>query len=171
MIDLNTNLIVYEYSKGQYTLNPVQTSGERDETKVLSNDKLKYSEKDPAILVLENDIVNSKGYGLKKGFYTIEPDKYLDFLLIYQAGKLKAKIPVVKVEVLETLNPKQQKVKKMSYKKFLIEQEKEKRKYYKGENPAEFDYKKAQIHYIDEQNSYVIIYNSKIIELTGVIKF
>ena len=35
---------------------------------------------------------------------------HLDFLLIYQQGKLKAKVPVVKMEVFETNKPKQEKI-------------------------------------------------------------
>ena len=42
----------------------------------------------------------------------------VNFLYIYQSGVLKAKVPVVKMEVFETSNPKQEKVKKMSWKKY-----------------------------------------------------
>ena len=169
MLTPDINLIAYEFSKGQFTLNPVENSGQREETKF--SDELNFSDKNMAILILDDDIINQDGFGLKKGFYNVSADKYLDFLLIWQTGKLKAKIPVVKMEVFETINPKQEKVKKMSHRRYLKEQEKEKRKYFKGENPQEVDYKTAQIHYINEQKSYVIIYNSKNIELTGVIKF
>lgn len=166
---IDSNLLAYEFDKGQFTLNPVQKSGEKEETKFV--DELNFSDKNPAILILEQDIINSDGYGLKKGFYNVSSDKYMDFLYIYQGGKLKAKVPVVNMEVFETINPKQEKVKKMSYQRFLKEQEKQRQKYIKGENPSQVDYKSAQIHYINEQNSYVIIYNFNNIELTGVIKF
>lgn len=166
---IDCSLLAYEFEKGQFTLNPILESGEKEESK--ANDKLKFSDKNPAVLVLEQDIINKQGYGLKKGFYNVSTDKYLEFLYIYQSGKLKAKVPVVHMEVFETINPKQQKVKKMSYRKFLKEQEKERQKYIKGINPLEVDYKNVQIHYINEQNSYVIIYNFNNIELTGIIKF
>ena len=85
-------------------------------------------------MALEDDIVNENGYGLKKGFYKIIPDKYLDFLLLYQSGELKAKIPVVKMEIFESMNAeKEQKVKKMSYRKYQKELLKEQRKYMNGE--------------------------------------
>ncbi len=167
--DLNCDLIAYQFDKNQYTLNPVEISGEKDEDK-FDFDKLKYSSFNPALLVIENDIINKNGYGLKKGFYNVTTDKYLDFLYILQQGKLKAKIPVAKMQVFETLNPIQPKVKKMSYRKFLNQQQKEKQKYMKGENPAHVDFKEASIEYIKEQNAYILIYRSNNIELTGVIK-
>ena len=159
----------YQYDKGQYTLNPVVKSGEKEEDKL--NDELNFSDKNPAVLILEEDIINKEGYGLKKGFYNITTDKYMDYLYIYQTGNLKAKIPVINMEVFETINPKQNKVKKMSYKRFLKEEEKKRQKYLKGQNPLEVDYKEAKIQYINEQNCYIIIYNFNNIELTGIIKF
>ena len=149
MMALDCNLIAYEYDKGQYTIRPIYPSGERDETKLI--DKYSGDKQELAVLVLEDDLINENGYGLKKGFYNVVPDKYMDFLLIYQAGSLKAKVPVVKMEVFETNNPKQQKVKRMSQLRYKLAQEKERRKYFKGENPAEVDYKTAKIHYIDEE--------------------
>lgn len=166
---LDNNLIAYEYYKNQYTPKPVYTSGEKDETKLV--DKYSPNKQASAVLILEDDIVNNEGYGLKKGFYSICPDKYLDFLLIYQSGDLKAKIPVYKTEIFETTNPEQFKPEKMSYSKFKRKQQKEYRKYLKGENPAEVEWKEAQILYIEEQKSWVIVYNFNNISLVGVIKF
>ena len=166
---LDNNLIAYEYYKNQYTPKAVYTSGEKDETKLV--DKYSPNKQASAVLILEDDIVNNEGYGLKKGFYNICPDKYLDFLLIYQSGDLKAKIPVYKMEIFETTNPEQFKPEKMSYSKFKRKQQKEYRKYLKGENPAEVEWKEAQILYIEEQKSWVIVYNFNNISLVGVIKF
>ena len=59
----------------------------------------------------------------------------------------------------------------MSYKKYQKQKEKEYRKYLKGENPNEIEWSEAHIEYIKEQDSYVIIYNTNILELMGVIKF
>ncbi len=164
---IDCNLIAYEFQKDQFTPKPVHKSGEKD------GDSAIYSTKTPenTVLILEDDIINPEGLGLKKGFYNIMPDKYLDNLLIYQAGILKAKVPVVKMKVIETNNPKQQKVKKMSASRYQKKLEKEKRKYFKGLNPDEIDYKTAQIRYIKEQNAWLIIYNSNIVELLGIIKF
>ena len=165
---VDNNLIAYEYYKNQFVPKEVYVSGEKEETKLID----KYTPKTTIapVLTLEEDIVNQEGYGLKKGFYSVTPDKYLDFLYIYQSGKLKAKVPVVKMEVFETTNPKQEKPKKMSAKKYAREKEKEYRKYLKGENPAEVEWSEVNIYKI-ENNSYLIIYNSNNIELSGVIKF
>lgn len=170
MIPFDCNLISYEYYKGQYTPNPIYKSGEKDETKL--NDAYSINKEEVAVLTLEYDIINENGYGLKKGFYNVKPDKYMEFLLIYEAGKLKAKIPVIKMEVFESVNPEhKQKVKKMSMRAYKKAQEKEYRKYLKGENPAQVDYKSVKIHYIDDQNAGLLIYNSNNIELVGIIKF
>ena len=75
------------------------------------------------------------------------------------------------MEVYETNNPKQEKIKKMSAKKFAREQEKEYRKYMNGQNPQDVDWKEAKIYKTDEKNSWIIIYNSNNIQLSGVIKF
>lgn len=165
----DSNLIAYEYYKNQYVPREVYPSGEREETKLID----KYGAKNPpaAILTLEDDIVNEDGYGLTRGFYNVVPDKYLDFLLIYQGGKLKAKVPVVAMEVFETNNPKQQKVKKMSASRYKRQQEKEYRKFLKGENPAEIEWSEVQISYSRDDEAWLIIYNSNNIELCGMIKF
>lgn len=165
----DNNLIAYEYYKNQFVPNEVYTSGKKDETSLIN----KYSGDllPSTVLALEDDIINSDGYGLKKGFYNVKPDKYLDFLLIYQTGKLKAKIPVSEVKYFESINAKAQKPKKMSYRRYQKEKQKEYRKYLKGENPEEINWTSAEIHYIDEQNAYILIYNSNNLEIAGVIKF
>lgn len=166
---IDNNLIAYEYQKNQFVPKEVYVSGEKQETNLIN----KYSsvDKTPAVLTLKDDIISPLGYGLKSGFYNVIPDKYLDFLLIYQMGKLKAKVPVVKMEVFETLHPKQQKVKKMSAKKYAHEQEKEYRKYLNGQNPSDVDYSEVEIFKMQELNSWMIIYNARNIQLCGVIKF
>ena len=167
---IDCNLIAYQYDTHQATPNPLTYSGERDENKNV--DKYAFSKNNGAVLVLEDDIINDEGYGLKKGFYNVVEDKYLDFLYIYQQGKIKAKVPVAHIEYFESANVEtKQKPKKMSYSKFLKEQEKERQKYIMGLNPNNVDYKEAQIRYIDEDKSYLLIYNHNNIELTGIIKF
>lgn len=168
MIAQDNNLITYEYYKDQFVPKEVYTSGEKDETKLI--DKYSFNNKELPVLILKDDIISKDGRGLRKGFYNVLPDKYMDFLLIYQKGELKAKIPVIKMEFYESLNTEQQKPKKMSYKKYQRYMEKEQRKYFRGLNPDEIDYKNVQIHYIEEENAAVIIYNTNNIELTGMIK-
>ena len=166
---IDNNLIAYEYYKNQFVPKEVYVSGEKDETKLIDKYSLKGLE--APILTLRDDIVNKDGYGLKKGFYSVTPDKYLDYLYIYQSGNLKAKVPVIKMEIFETSNPKQEKVKKMSWKKYQKEQEKQMRKYMNGENPDNIEWNDVEIYQDRENEAYLIIYNSNIVQLTGIIKF
>ncbi|MBQ9150017.1 hypothetical protein IJX73_03705 [bacterium] len=167
---IDNNLIAYEYYKNQYVPKEVYTSGKKEETNLINKYSPNYGINAP-VLTLEDDIINSEGYGLKRGFYSVYPDKYLDFLYLYQSGVLKAKVPVIKMEVFETNNPKQEKVKKMSAKKYAREQEKKYRKYLKGENPEEIEWSEVNIYRLKEKNSWIIIYNSNNLELSGLIKF
>ena len=59
----------------------------------------------------------------------------------------------------------------MSAKKYAREQEKKYRKYMNGENPDDFEWSEAEIFRLKEKNSWIIIYNSNNIQLTGLIKF
>ena len=166
---IDNNLIAYEFFKNQYVPKEVYVSGEKEETKLI--DKYSQNKAGAPVLTLEEDIVNSDGYGLKRGFYSVKPDKYFDFLYLYQSGDLKAKVPVVSMEVFETNNPEQHKVKRMSAKKYAREQEKKYRKYMNGENPQEIEWSEVNIYKLREKNSWIIIYNSNNIQLSGVIKF
>lgn len=171
MIIQDCNLIASQNYRNPYVPNEVYTSGQREETSLTDKYGISLNIKDNAVLVLEDDIVNDDGYGLKKGFYNVRPDKYFDFLLIFQSGELKAKVPVINMEVFETLNPEQQKVKKMSQRAYQRKLKKEQKKYAKGLTPEQIDYKEAKIQYIADKNAYIIIYNNDNIELTGIIKF
>ena len=165
----DNNLIAYEYFKNQYTPKAVYPSGEREEANLINEYGKNFKEN--CVLVIEKDIINSEGLGLKQGFYNIKPDKYLDFLLLYQEGKLKAKVPVLKTEVFSQNNSqKQKKPKKMSLSKYQKQQEKEYRKYLKGINPSEIEWSEAEIFYNKEKEAYLLIYRSNNLELTGVIK-
>lgn len=166
---LDNNLIAYEYYKNQYVPKEVYKSGEKDIDEI--NDKYSFNSKEAAILLIEDDIINKDGYGLKKGYYSIKSDKYMDFLYISQTGKLKAKVPVIKKEFFENPNSETLKKEKMSYKKYQRKRQKEYRKYLSGENPDNFIFKSAKIHYLNEQNAYIIIYNFNNVELSGMIKF
>ncbi|MBR2069090.1 MAG: hypothetical protein IJ877_04925 [Candidatus Gastranaerophilales bacterium] len=165
---IDNNLIAYEYYKNQFTPKEVYHSGERDETKLID----KYSNrKELPVLLLEDDIINSEGKGLKKGFYNVVPDEYKDFLLIYQTGQLKAKIPVIKMNVIPPSETKQQKPKKMSQWAYKRHLQKEYRKYLNGINPDEYEYTEVEISYVQENNAWVILYKTNNLELTGMIKF
>lgn len=165
---IDTSLIAYEYYKDERAHSEIHYSGEKEETKLID----KYSNrKELPVLILEDDIVNSEGYGLKRGFYNVIADEHKDFLLIYQTGKLKAKVPVVKITVTPSSNTKQQKPKKMSQKAYKKHQEKERQKYAKGINPDEYEYHNAEIKYNPQKNAWIIIYRSNNIELSGIIKF
>lgn len=167
---LDNNLIAYEYFKNQYTLNPVYPSGEKQEDSII--DKYGQNLKELPVLILERDIVNQDGRGLKQGFYNIIPDKYLDFFLIYQSGKLKAKVPIIETKVIaSTQDSKQEKPKRMSDSRYRKKLEKEQRKYFKGENPAEVEFQEVEIIYDRQKEAYLIIYYSNNLELTGIIKF
>ncbi len=166
---LDNNLICYEYFNNLYTLKPVTPSGAKDGD--VEEDKYAFNKNSMALLLIEEDIVNADGFGLKKGFYNVTTDKYMDFLIIIQSGKIKAKVPVIQTKMIENVNPVQFKPKKMSYKKFQTEQQKNYRKYLNGTNPEEIDIKTAQIQRLNEENSYIIIYNAANVELTGIIKF
>ena len=168
-MQIDNNLICYEYYKTQYTLHQVRDSGAKDGDAL--NDKYLFNNSKPALLVLEEDIINSEGYGLKKGFYNVKTDKYMDFLLIIQSREIKAKVPISKVKVIEPINPTQFKPKKMSQKKYEKLQQKEYRKYLDGENPKDIEINTAQLHQLDEDNSYILIYNTESVEVSGIIRF
>lgn len=162
------NLIAYEYQKDQFTPIPIYRSGEKDEDKPV----YKFPTKSLPTIILEDDIIDSEGYGLKKGFYNVVPNDVMDMLLIYQMGQLKARVPVVKTEVdREEYGQKQKPPKKMSARKYQRKLEKEKRKYYKGENPGEVEYITAQIKYFKEKDAWIIEYVDKDVKLYGMIKF
>lgn len=166
---LDNNLIAYEYFKNQYTLNPVYPSGEKQEDSII--DKYNKGVKELPVLILERDIVNEEGRGLKQGYYNIIPDKYLDFFLIYQSGVLKAKIPIIEVKVLASnQEAKQEKPKRMSQARYQKKLEKEQRKYFKGENPSSVEFQETEIIYDKDKNAYLIIYYSNNLELCGIIK-
>ena len=162
------DLIAYEYYRNPYVLNDITTSGEKDETRLTN--RYSYG-KNATVLAIRDDIINPEGYGLKKGFYNICPDEFSEFLLIYQSGELKAKIPVIKMERVQSENDGKQKVKKMSQSAYNRKLRKEQKKYMKGENPNTVDYSEADIEYIREKDAWVIMYKNPTVTLYGMIKF
>jgi hypothetical protein len=167
---IDNNIICYEYYKTKYTApSTPQPSGAKDGEAL--DDKYLFNKDGYAVLVIEEDMVNKDGYGLKKGFYNVINDKYMDFLLIIQSGEIKAKVPILQTKFIESINPEQFKPKKMSYSKYIKKQQKEYRKYLDGQNPKEIELKTVQIQQLDEANSYILIYNTGNIEMSGIIRF
>jgi len=119
---IDNNFIAYEYQKDQYVPKEVYSSGKKEENNIIN--KYSPTDKTPAVLTLKDDIINSDGYGLKSGYYNVIPDKYLDFLLIYQAGNLKAKVPVLKWKFLKQITPNSTKLKKWALKNTLVNKKK-----------------------------------------------
>ena len=129
------------------------------------------------VLALEDDIIDKNGYGLKKGFYEVRIDENARFLLFVQSGKLKAKIPVIFYETTkkkEKSPPEGKILDKKTAKKMRKEAKKAKKeayKYRKGENPKELDWSEVQIYKTNKKNTWLIIYNTNNIQLSGIIKF
>jgi len=143
------------------------------------------------ILRLEYDILNKDGYGLRRGFYEIRPDSEYTYLMFIQAGKVKAKIPVISTELISKYGNDyewQDKKKKkdapnsnpvrlsdsnniVSPKKItpiLTDREKKKRerKYKKGIDPIEHIHSTVKMEYDKELSSYIVIwekYNTRIV--------
>ncbi len=158
MIISNADAIAYFYKEEdifpykRYTSGTIEGQGGIYTAKTASNPY--------PLLMLESDIINSQGYGLKKGFYEIKPDKTLDFLLIYQAKALKAKVPVISVEQINK-NPE---------KKEKISEKRKKKKYKKGESPDDVIFSKAEIKYDEKNNCYMIFWEYDNTRAIGVMK-
>ncbi|MBE7707051.1 MAG: hypothetical protein E7Z91_07430 [Cyanobacteria bacterium SIG30] len=110
------------------------------------------------VLLLEDNLVNQDGYGLKKGFYMLAPDQDKDFLIFYQSGEIKAKIPIISVEQIEKKHKKISKFRKKKIKQ-------------KGILEEEYIFSKAQIFYNKEEDNYLVIWEYKNTKIKAVIKF
>lgn len=148
------------------------------------------------VLRLEYDILNKDGYGLKKGFYEIRPDMDYTYLMFIQAGKIKAKIPVIKNERISNYGndyewPDKKKRDKNSLNSNparlteentvvspdkitpkLTDREKRKRerKYKKGIDPIEYIHSKVWMEYDSEIQSYIVIWEKYNTKVTGILK-
>jgi hypothetical protein len=112
------------------------------------------------LLIVKEDIINSAGRGLKRGFYETRLSQTADFLLLYQAGQLRAKIPVVTIEQRKPVASKKTKPKKV----------KKKKKNYKGTNPEDFVYNRVELRYSAEQESYIILWYRANVRVTAAFK-
>lgn len=186
--------ISYDYIANFRTIDEVlpykqYKSGAKDtENSVYSNTK----ENTNPILRLEYDILNSDGFGLKRGFYEIRPDRDYTYLMFIQAGKVKAKIPVISTEAISKYGndyewaDKKKKNKNTSSPERISEEntvvspekitppltdkqkKKRKEKYKKGIDPLEYIHSTVKMEYDKELSSYVIIwekYNTRVIGL------
>lgn len=190
--------ISYDYIALYKTIDEVlpykqYTSGAKAEDNTLySNKKVNTN----PVLRLEYDILNKDGYGLKKGFYEIRPDMNYTYLMFIQAGKIKAKIPVIKNERISNYGndyewPDKKKRDKNSLNsnpsrlteentvvspdkitpKFTDkEKRKRARKYKKGIDPAEYIHSKVWMEYDSEIQCYIVIWEKYNTKVTGVLK-
>ena len=164
-----------------------------------TEDNTIYSDKSPAntnpVLLLEYDILNNDGFGLKRGFYEIRPDSDYTYLMFIQAGDIKAKIPVISHELISKYGNdyewQDKKSKKdapnsnpvrlsdtnniVSPKKItpvLTDKEKKKRdrKYKKGIDPVEHIHSTVKMEYDKEISSYIINKEKYNTRITGQLK-
>ncbi len=190
--------ISYDYIALYKTIDEVlpykqYTSGAKTENNALySNKKVNTN----PVLRLEYDILNKDGYGLKKGFYEIRPDMDYTYLMFIQAGKIKAKIPVIKNERISDYGndyewPDKKKRDKNSLNsnpsrlteentvvspdkitpKFTDkEKRKRARKYKKGIDPVEYIHSKVWMEYDPEIQGYIVIWEKYNTKVTGILK-
>ncbi len=163
MLLLAYDATISDYGPAIDKLSPYRgtLSGERE------NQKPSYNYGPPStkfpILALEDDIINSDGYGLKRGFYEVRIDDNNEFLLFVQSGKLKAKIPVVLYE--NNKKDKKDKYKNLSakeaqkqYRKELKQKEKERKKYIKGENPKDIVFSNVKLTYDTKNDCWLVFW-------------
>lgn len=113
------------------------------------------------LMILEDDLADEKGYGLKKGFYEVRPSQDLDFLNIMQSGEIKAKVPVITIEQIDTNPPPKEK----------ISSKKKKKKYKKGKSPDDYVYKKAELLYDKKNGCYILYWEMQNTRIIGIMKF
>ncbi len=173
---------------------PQYQSGAREEQKPVYKDY-----KDPSsnpVLILEFDILNKDGFGLKKGYYEIATDSEYKTLMFVESGNIKAKIPVIKEEMIDnyqkdwewqeeekrgflkssnkpkTTSEEIPVYSKDVYKEKLTEKEAKKRKnkYKKGQDPRTYFHSKCYMEYDNENDLYKVIWEKYHIRLIGIIK-
>lgn len=156
---IDCNLITY-YTAEEILPYPQYPSGEK------GDDSIYRFAKEPTnypTLLVEEDIVFKNKTGIKKGFYQAVLSSDFDSLLLYESGKLKAKIPVVSIEQRKDVKPAKQKVQKQSIWK-------KPKKNNRGKDSEDFTYQNAALYYDQQNKSYVIIYERGNTKAVGVIK-
>lgn len=147
------------------------------------------------VLCLEYDILNYDGFGIKRGFYEIRPNSEYTFLMFIQAGKIKAKIPVVSHSLISEYGSDYEwgdKKKKKNSKndtpvrlmnsndivspqrivpKLTDKQKKKREKQFKkGIDPIEYIHSDVRIEYDEKTSNYIIIWEKYNTRVIGVLK-
>ena len=167
-------------------------AGTKDKDKPVYQNPLESSSN--PVLTLEFDILNKDGFGLKRGYYEIATNPEFTFLMFVQQGKIKAKIPVIKHELIneygsdfewgdDTDKESPNNASKdlttgimVSSKKIMtkIYSEKElkrrQKKYKKGMDPSLYFHAKTYIEYDKELNLYKVVWEKYNTRLTAVMK-
>lgn len=167
-------------------------AGTKDKDKPVYQNPLESSSN--PVLTLEFDILNKDGFGMKRGYYEIATNPEFTFLMFVQQGKIKAKIPVIKHELIneygsdfewgddtdkETPNNASKDLTTgimVSSKKIMtkIYSEKElkrrQKKYKKGMDPSLYFHAKTYIEYDKELNLYKVVWEKYNTRLTAVMK-
>ncbi len=191
-IDCDYNLIAAWRSIEDVMPYPQYKSGARD------NDKPVYlvpqSSSSNPVLTLEFDILNSWGYGLKRGYYEIAVDSEFSYLMFVQSGEIKAKIPVIAREVIneyggdfEWGDDKDKSMpnsasynleegvmisSKAIFKETYTEGElkRRKKKYQKGLDPSNYFHSAVRMEYDEELSLYKIIWEKYNTRVIGIMK-
>lgn len=147
------------------------------------------------ILILEFDILNEYGFGLKRGHYEIATDPDYTVLMFIQSNEIKAKIPVIKYELINTYgtnyewpddknksaptsagtnldNGLQVASKGVIANKPLDEKELKKRwkKYKKGQDPLTYFHSRVYMEYDDKLSMYKVVWEKYNIRIIGAMK-
>lgn len=192
LIDADNNLIAAWRTLDEILPYSQYQSGAKDEDNPAYKNPLP-STSNP-ILALEFDILNKDGFGLKRGYYEIGTDSEYSYLMFIQSGVIKAKIPVIKQEVIEKAgsdfewhddkgkNAPISSSKKIDdeitvasrkiYKPPYTDKElkKRKKKYKKGADPMTYFHSKVYMEYDMELDIYKIIWEKYNTRLIGFIK-
>lgn len=191
-IDFNYDLIAAWYTIDEVIPYPQYNSGARDKNQPV------YAYPTPStsnpILALEFDIVNEYGFGLKRGYYEIATDENYSCLMFVQSGVIKAKIPVIINELINSygsdfewhddkdeatpnsaskdLTEGMMVASKGTYTKTYTAKEMKKRwkKYKKGMDPSSYFHSAVIMEYDNELGAYKIIWEKYNTRLVGVIK-
>lgn len=192
LVDCDHNLIAAWRSIEDVIPYAQYKAGSKDNDKPVYQDP-KDSSSNP-VLALEFDILNEHGFGLKRGFYEIAVDSEYSYLMFVQAGVIKAKIPVIKQEVINeygsnfewpddknksTPNDPSSNLtegvmvssKKIYTKKYTDKElKKRKEKYKKGLDPSTYFHSKVYMEYDKELSLYKIIWEKYNTRIIGVLK-
>jgi len=146
------------------------------------------------VLILDFDILNEYGFGLKRGYYEIAVSPDYDYLMFIQSNTIKAKIPVIKQELINEYGSNfewdddkdkaapqagsksltdeiQVSSKKILTRKFSEKElKKRKKKYKKGKDPALYFHSAVYMEYDKELSLYKIIWEKYNTRIIGILK-